>query len=258
VSDSSLLAAALGQRLSDLRERLLEPVEVAVLDSGIDGSHERLKGRIVRAHCCDSDDDGNVEIIDADPQANNDLFGHGTAVASILCELAPNARIVDIRVLGSNNRGRGEPFIAGFEKAVDDNSRIINLSVAVAGRYAGRLAAICEQAYFQNQIVVAARRNRAIHDEGFPATLSSTIGVANKRFDDPFVFEFADHVIEYAAHGDDVVVAAPGGGYTTMTGTSFATPTISAIAALLIGAFPQLKPFDVKALLKAYSRNQKV
>jgi subtilase family protein len=43
------------------------------------------------------------------------------------------------------------------------------------------------------------------------------------------------------------------GGYTTKTGTSFATPTVSAFCALLVGAHPDLRPFEIKTILKAFS-----
>jgi len=252
----SALAEALTIDFAELRDRPLEPVEVAVLDSGVDGAHERLAGRVERAYICDSDADGKVAVEEADPTTNNDLFGHGTAVASIICEIAPNAHIVDIRVLGGNNFGRSEQLMSGFKHAIDGGSRVINMSLAAAARHAGRLAAMCELAHFRNQIVVAARRNRPIADEGFPAALSSTIGVDMRNLPDAYLFEFVEHVIEYAARGEDIVVAAPGGGYTTMTGTSFATPTVSGIIALLVGAFPALRPFDVKAILKARSQNE--
>ena len=45
--------------------------------------------------------------------ANNDLFGHGTAVASIIARIAPNARLYDVRVLGRSNTGAEEALIAG-------------------------------------------------------------------------------------------------------------------------------------------------
>ena len=52
------------------------------------------------------------------------------------------------------------------------------------------------------------------------------------------------------APSDEVTVAAAGGGYTTKTGTSFATPAVCGLCALLVGAFPDLRPFELKTLLK--------
>ncbi|HNY32338.1 MAG TPA: S8 family serine peptidase, partial [Fibrobacteria bacterium] len=59
--------------------------------------------------------------------------------------------------------------------------------------------------------------------------------------------------IEFLARGEKVPTAAKGGGYTTLTGTSFATPVISAQCAVLVGRFPDLLPFEAKSLLKLHS-----
>jgi subtilisin family serine protease len=40
-----------------------------------------------------------------------------------------------------------------------------------------------------------------------------------------------------------------------MTGTSFATPAISGICALLVGAFPDLRPFEVKSILRWFAED---
>jgi subtilisin family serine protease len=56
------------------------------------------------------------------------------------------------------------------------------------------------------------------------------------------------------AIGEDVPAAAPNGGYTRLTGTSFATPMVSALCARLLGAFPALQPFEVRSVLRAQSR----
>ncbi len=89
---------------------------------------------------------------------------------------------------------------------------------------------------------------------GFPAEFSNCISVDNKAFVSPYEFVYRpDTVIEYAANGEEVVVAAAGGGYTTMTGTSFAAPTVSGLCALILGAYPALRPFELKTILKAYA-----
>ena len=70
---------------------------------------------------------------------NADLYGHGTAVASIICGLAPNPRIIDIRVLDTLNVGSGEALLAGFRYAVAQKIRILNISLA-AKAFAGQIA----------------------------------------------------------------------------------------------------------------------
>ncbi|MEW6280609.1 MAG: S8 family serine peptidase [Candidatus Eremiobacterota bacterium] len=247
----SQLREALALPLSELVTRAHAPVEVAVLDSGVDATHADLAGRVVAAY--------NVVLADGVPavqeiasNTNNDGFGHGTAVASIICRLAPNARIVDVRVLGGSPVGAGAAMVLGLEEALKRRSRLVNISLAASAKFSQTLWGLCEKAYRANQIVVASRRNMPLHDDGFPAEFSNCISVDREHFESPFKIEFRDdQTIEFAAHGDDVVAAAPGGGYTTMTGTSFATPTITGIVALLLGTFPELRLFEVKSILKA-------
>lgn len=247
-----MLRRALGETLGSLAARTLAPVDVVVIDSGIDSSHAELAGRIVRAHRIEIVE-GKPHVVDVPIPSNGDAYGHGTAVASVIAKVAANARIVDVRVLGSDNKGGGEILLAGLELAIRERIPVINMSLAATAKFSAQLAALCETAYRQGQVVIAAKRNQPLFDNGFPAELSSSISVDRARLDSLRKLVYRPQPIEFAAHGEDVVVAAPGGGYTTKTGTSFATPVLSGICALVLGAFPELRPFEVKAILKAYA-----
>lgn len=250
---SRYLRAALEAILEEMPERDLEPVEVAVLDSGVDSGHPDLADRVTEAYKVEEVED-KPTLIEVPPGVNNDAFGHGTGVASIITRLAPNTSIVDIKVLGETNKGASAALIEGLRYAVSRGSRLINMSLAVKESMKQSMIPLTEKAYYQNQIIIAAVRNMPMRDFGYPAEFSSCISVDNEAFPNPFTFNYkSDHVIEYVAHGEDVPVAAAGGGYTTLTGTSFATPTITAICALLAGAFPELRPFEFKTLLKAFA-----
>jgi subtilisin len=249
---ASPVAAALELSLEDLAARATEPVEVAVIDSGIDATHPDLAGRIARAFRIEASEPVEVAV-----PSNNDGFGHGTGVASILARLAPNARLIDLRVLHPGNRGSGEDLIAGLRWAVGQRCRIVNMSLATAPRFAPQLVKLTEKAFYQDQVVVAAKRNVPISDDGLPAEFSSCIGVDTGRFASPFALRYRRRkTIEYQALGEQVQVAAAGGGYTTVSGTSFATPTVSAFCALLIGAFPELRPFEIRSILAAIGARQ--
>jgi len=244
-------ASVLGARFQDLASRALEPVEVAILDTGVDATHPELAGRVAASLAVEMID-GKPEVREHAPVENADVYGHGTAVASIVARLAPNARIVDVRILGPDNSGSGAALVAGLQAAVARRCRVINMSLAAQAKFADQLHVLCETAYRQNQIVVAAKRNMPLVDNGFPAEFSSCISVDREKFASSFRVHYrGDDPIEYAAHGEDVEVAAAGGGFTTKTGTSFATPAVSAVCALLVGADPSLRPFEVKTLLKA-------
>jgi subtilisin family serine protease len=247
------LLSALSAKLRELPSHNLEPVAVAVIDSGVDATHPDLSGRIERAVSIEQFNE-EYEVVEATASQNADVYGHGTAVASIIAGMAPNARIVDIRVLDAQNVGSGEALVAGLRYAVQRKMRIINMSLAAKARFMSVLNSLCETAYRQNQLVVAARRNMPLVDDGFPAEFSSCIGVDIGKFLSQFDVKFRkDHAIEFIAHGEEVTVAAAGGGHTTMTGTSFATPAVTGLCALLVGAYPDLFPYDVKSLLRAFA-----
>jgi subtilisin family serine protease len=248
------LRAALELNLRALGEQPLEPVVVSVVDSGVDGTHPDLRGRIAEASRVEDGPGGPVAH--AQPhEASNDVYGHGTAVAGIIAGVAPNARISDIRVLDERNQATGHVLVEGFRRAVESDARVINLSLACRARFAPELHELCERAYRRNQIVVAAKRNMPLVDQGFPAELSACIAVDRERYPSPFDLGYRPTPpIEFIGRGVDVTAPAPGGGFQVVTGTSFATPAVSGLCALLLGIAPDLRPFEVKALLKGLAR----
>jgi subtilisin family serine protease len=247
------IRAALETRFDELVGRATHPIDVAVVDSGIDATHPDLASRIAGTYSINTEGD-EPQIVEHAVPANQDCFGHGTAVASIIARLAPNARLVDVRVLEPGNQGSGAALVAGLRLVTARRWRLVNMSLAATGRFATVLNELCETAYRQNQVVVASKRNSPFTDLGFPAEFSSSISVDRGNFPTPYDIRYLDgSPIEYAAHGDEVVCAAAGGGYTTKTGTSFATPVMTALCALLLGAFPDLKLFELKTILKAYA-----
>jgi subtilisin family serine protease len=244
------LTAALSEPWEELVRRARSPVDVAILDSGIDATHPALAGRIASAWGAGPASNG-ATVAALAPDANNDLYGHGTAVASIVARLAPNARLHDVRVLGTTNSSGADELIAGLAHAVEQGWPVLNLSLAAREDARGALQELCERAYYRGQIVVAARRNVPIGNEGLPAELAACIGVEIGSLSEPYDYRFTlGQPIELAALGEGVLVAQPGHGWTTVTGTSFATPAISAVVAVLLGADPGLQSYEVKAILK--------
>ena len=247
-------ARALADGWSGLRERALQPVHVAVLDSGVDGSHPDLLGRVASAVAVEMHE-GQVAVREVEPSGNNDDFGHGTSVAGIIAAIAPNAVIHDVRVLSNRNVGSGQILLEGFRHALRQPWRLLNLSLAAGASLRSELLGLCETAYLQDQIVVAARRNLPMADNGFPAEFSSCIGVDRGGYDTPFDYEFqARAPIEFVARGEAVMAPARGGGYTPVTGTSFATPSVCGLCALLVGAYPDLELFEIKTILRHFAK----
>jgi hypothetical protein len=176
-------------------------------------------------------------------------------VASIIAAVAPNARILDIRIADSERGGRGEALLAGFRLACERRAQLLNVSLCCDRKFLAPLIELCEAAYARGQVVVAAQDNTPTGDKGIPAELSSVIGVDCDRRALAGSLRFRPrHRVEFSAGGRDVAVAAPGGKRTVRTGTSFATASVTGLCALLRGAHPDLTPFELKSVLKNMAR----
>jgi subtilisin len=247
------LLEALSTPIEGWWSRELQPVDVAVIDSGIDATHPDLAGRVAAAFAVEPEG-GEPRWRDVPCGTNNDLFGHGTAVGSIIAKLAPNARLIDVRVLGTDNSGTAGCFVAGLKEAVQRKWAVLNLSLALSARFASEARPLCEAAWRQGQLVVSAKRNMPVVDLGLPAEFATSISVDTDTLPEMRRFRFCPgEVIEFVALGENVAVAAPGGGYTTLSGTSLATPVISGLCAVLLGAFPGMLPFEVRSVLKHHA-----
>lgn len=251
-----MILEALQTSLKDLRQAPLSNVLVAVIDTGIDSSHPKLDGKIVKAIGIESQHEG-VASAARRMNHNNDSYGHGTNVAGIICQIAPNAQLIDIDVLGDDATSSGDFLIEGFQVAIESEAKIINLSLAAKRTYKDQLAVLCEKAYQAGKIVVAAQRNNTLFDVGLPAELSSTISVNISSSEEPFTFHFNENsIIEFGAFGTQVSTYSPNLGYTKVSGTSFATPSLAGVCALLLGRYPDLTFFEIKTLLKHFSSTQ--
>ena len=107
------LGELLRHTLEDLRDSPLEPVEVAIVDSGIDATHPALQGRIAEAWAI-APGPGGATRTPCPAPSNQDVFGHGTSVAGIVAAIAPNAKLVDIRVLDNSNVASGDTVVEGL------------------------------------------------------------------------------------------------------------------------------------------------
>lgn len=228
-------------------------VKVAVIDSGIDASHPALKGRISRACVVARNAKGEIKPREIPVSRCSDTFGHGTAVAGIITDLAPDVRLTSIQVLDAYDSCTGDILIAGLKWALDQNLRLINLSLATTKPFwFPALFELCERAFVQNSILIAARRN--FGELGCPAMFSSVISVDREDYVEKLRVHYRPNdIIQFDARGTQVKVPAPGGGFAIQTGTSFATANVSGVAALLLECFPNLTAVEIKTALRAFS-----
>ena len=221
-------------------------VRVAVVDSGIDTEHPDLKGKVKESVEAVAED-GKIEFR---PSTSGDQAGHGTACAGIIASIAPDADLYSVKVLGPKASGSGDMFLVGLDYAIKQKFRVINLSLGTTKRdFFAPLHDLLDRAYQSGCIVVSAANN--LPYPSYPSIFSSSVvSVVKRAGGDPFNFGYRyGQVIELVAPGVEVTTTWPGGGHRQLTGNSFACPYVVGIIALMMEAYPNLTPFQVKSVL---------
>jgi subtilisin family serine protease len=222
-------------------------VIVAIIDSGIEAMHPAVGGRVREQVAVELEDGDPVVVADAE----GDLFGHGTACAGLIVDLAPQVELVSVRVLGADLKGRGAAFLGGLEWAIEQGVDVVNLSLSSKSEALfADFHEVVDRAYFAGVTLVSAANNTP--GASYPSLFSSVISVAAHEEPDPWCWYYNPRPpVEFGAWGVDVPIAWKDGGSTVATGNSFAAPQIAALTALLRSKHPGLTPFEVKAVLAA-------
>lgn len=228
---------------------------VAVLDTGVDVDHAEL----VHAYLPGMD---FVDIIDGaehflgdflgyDNDPDDNLVGHGTHVAGIIAAagnhmprgVAPQCRILPVRVLGAMKRG-DKPVGAGLvdninvglKWAIDQGAEVVNMSLGVRDIGGGLpYKEVIDYARTKNVTIVAASGNNGSEDLYYPGAYPYVVTVGALDQD-------KEHVAPFSTYGKQVDLVAPGtdvystflnNGYAFSSGTSHAAPFVSGAIALL-------------------------
>ena len=224
-------------------------VVVAVVDTGVDPTHPALQGRLESNgfDFIDQDFDPTDErnFIDDDGDGVVDeQFGHGTFIASLVLAVAPDARILPVRVLDAEGFGTSSTLAAGIVWAVDSGADVINLSIGVAANSEAVREAI-GYATDRDVLLVAAAGNDAADRIVFPASESDVLGVAAVAMTGAAAgFSNVGSAVDLVAPGVSMLGAMPEtinpAGTGTWSGTSFAAPAVAGSAALVRSVFPAL------------------
>ncbi len=259
-------------------------VKVAVIDSGIQAGHPDFGTNILPGK---NTIDGSTDINDVYGHGTavtgiiGALSSNGVGIAGI----ADQVQILPIQFLtlalnSSGNYvyvtqngvrqpkvegGRSSNLIAGIEYALDQGCDVINISAgvtytALSSSELQSFRSILDRAYEENVIVVAAAGNDGNATLSYPAADETVIGVGS--------IDSNNIVASSSQRNESVFVCAPGvsipttisnkcaipktalsTGYALVSGTSFAAPHVTALAALARSIDPDLTPQEFMAYL---------
>jgi subtilisin len=223
-------------------------VKIAILDSGVETSHPLLRGLNLADDVAIVDHDFQIAAI---PGEGRDVYGHGTAIAGIIRSLAPEAEIGSFRVLGEHLRSRTLIIREGVRQALERGYHILNCSFGC-----GREDQVLlykdwiDEAYVLGRHIVASCNNEDFLKREWPGHFPSVITVNSTNCTQAEIFFCRlGQLVEFAARGQDIDVAWSEGAHKRVTGSSFATPHVSALLARLLSCCPSLTPLQAKSLL---------
>ncbi len=239
-------------RLLRLHRGRRDPVEIGLLDSGVDLHHPYLRNLL---------GPGLNLLSPGEPPA--DEHGHGTHIAGILAVASgavgggkpiwpPPLRIRPVKIFDRQGYGRIRDIVAGLEWCRRQGCEIVNLSFGTGRRGDDRLAKAIRAAEQSGILLVGAAGNDGRGGEvDAPGSYREVLAVAaTDRRDRLARFSSRGPEVDLVAPGTDLFSLAPGGRFCRMSGTSMAAPHVTAAAALLLSARPGLSPAAVRAHLK--------
>ncbi len=222
-------------------------VKIALIDTGVDMEHPDLKGQI-----------GYSEDFVPTTSASDIADVHGTAVAGILSArpnngqgiagIAPDAELMALKACWPEKPGSLAAHCNTFTLALALNtairmqSDIINLSLS--GPDDPLLQLLIEKALQQGISVVAAVPGK---DQvgGFPAKIPGVIAVGQGQ-------EVSQNP-PVAAPDRDILTTVPDQRYDFMTGSSFATPHVAGIVALMLQIHPDWRANNIHSLFESHT-----
>jgi thermitase len=261
-----------------------EEIIVAVVDTGVDFTHEDLKEIMwvnegeIAANGIDDDGNGYIDDVygintlvrDSEGRATGDMkdtHSHGTHVSGTIgaqqnnnigiAGIASKVKIMGIRTVPNTSDETDVDVIEAFLYAARNGAKIINCSFGKDKNEGG--LAVQETIDHIGQeygvLVVAAAGNSSRNIDRrptYPASFISenllVVASTSKRGGFSYFSNFGVKGVDVAAPGSSIYSTVPGG-YGSMSGTSMASPTTAGVAAQILSHHPELTPYQLKKAL---------
>lgn len=250
------------------------PTTVAVIDTGVDYSHEDLANNVwtntaeIPGNDIDDDNNGYIDDVhgydfaygDSEP---NDNYGHGTACASIVAAtqdnalgitgVAPMARIMCVKAALDSGYFYDSATVPAYIYAANNGAKIFSCSFYADSVSQAEHEAI-RYAVGKGVLPIVAAGNEYSVIPFYPGAYEESIGVAALKNTGGGVaksgFSNYGSWVDVAAPGSGIYVAGSGGGYWSGSGTSFACPNTAGVAALLWSTKPSAAASEIRAAIE--------
>jgi thermitase len=212
---------------------------IAICDTGVMSSHPDLAGKLLPGY-----------NFYANKTDTSDDYGHGTAVAGTaaaqgnngigVAGVAWNASILPIKISDPTGYATYSNMAKALTYAVDHGARVINISF-YGSSSSSTLQSAADYVWNHSGVVFACAGNTGTNAPQYPAACRNVIAVS--------AVEYGDAVATWSSYGSDISLSAPGigiwttksdGTYGATSGTSFASPIVAGVAALLLSYDPQM------------------
>lgn len=254
-------------------------IAVAVLDTGVDVNHPDLRDNVwvnqdeIGGNGVDDDGNGYVDDVygwnfgqdNNDITPETDYYGsvanHGTLVSGVIAALGNNGQGVcgvnwqcSVMALRLSLDFTTEEAAEGLDYAAANGARVINMSFGgdVFGPEGDLvLKTAIDNAYDQGVLLVASAGNSDTSRANYPAGFPNVMAVASTNGEDTKTGHSTFGTwVDIAAPGTDIVTTDLGGTYLATAGTSFSSPYVAAVAALVLSHRPDLTHVQVRAILE--------
>lgn len=248
----------IGSRLVNALGNTGKGIKIGVLDTGIDYNHEDLKGNYM----------GGYNFVGNNSNTMDDN-GHGTHVSGIIAAedndigvvgVAPQAYLYSAKVLAFDSTGSTSDIVSGLEWSVDNDMRIINMSLGSEDDSISVGRAI-NNTYNAGILIVSAAGNSGnVIGKGdnidFPARYNSVISVGATDINDKRAsFSSTGPTLELSAPGDHILSTLNGNKYGSLSGTSMSCPHVSGVAALIMSAEPGITNVRTRVRMQMTAQN---